>query len=302
MTCTVGYNHPLYAESLREFGTPRELPQCRGWLLERPVPGRAYRDAMGCYPLFACPDWSRLHLDLAAVSGDDLVSVTLVTEPFGEYDEPYLRRCFPDVVRPFKEHFFADLGRLQVSRHHRYYARWALRQTTVAVCADPALFLDEWVRLYANLCARQHLRGVKAFSRQAFSRQLTIPGLVVLHATARGVTVGAQLWYVQGEVAHSHLTACSPQGYELRTAYALYGSAIEHFAGKVRWLALGAGAGARGDPNDGLSRFKHGWATGTRTAYLCGRVFSPERYAEAVAARGIAATDYFPAYRQGEFV
>jgi hypothetical protein len=298
----MGYNHPHYAESLREFGSPRELPQCRGWLLERPVPGTPDRDAMGCYPLFSCQDWSRLHLDLAAIPCHELVSVTLVAEPFGAYDEAYLRRCFPDVVRPFKEHFIVDLGRPRVSRHHRYYARRALRQIAVTVCADPGRFLDEWVRLYTSLCERQNLGGIRAFSRQAFSRQLDIPGLVVLQATARGSTIGAQLWYVQGEVAHSHLTACSPLGYELRAAYALYGAAIEHFAGKVRWLALGAGAGARGDGNDGLSQFKRGWSSGTRTVYLCGRVFDRERYAEAVIARGISATDYFPAYRQGEFV
>jgi hypothetical protein len=256
---------------------------------------------MGCYPLFTCLDWRRLYLDLDAIRGDDLVSVTLVTEPFGEYDEAYLRRCFPALVRPFKEHYVVDLGRPRVSKHHRYYARRALREVTVEVCVEPERLLDEWTGLYAHLCARQHLAGIKAFSRPAFARQLRIPGLVVLRGTAGGSTVGAHLWYVQGEVAHSHLAAFSAQGYELMAAYALYASAIEHFAGQVRWLALGAGAGARGNDRDGLSWFKRGWSTGTRPVYLCGRVFSPECYAEAAAARGISTTGYFPAYRQGEF-
>jgi hypothetical protein len=257
---------------------------------------------MGCYPLFTCQEWGQLHRDLDAISDDDLVSVTLVTDPFGAYDKAYLRRCFPTLVRPFKEHYVVDLGRPRVSKHHRYYARRARREVTVEAGADLERFLDEWVALYATLSKRKHFTGIKAFSRETFARQLRIPGLVVLRATADGITIGAHLWYVQGEVAHSHLAAFSQEGYARMASYALYSAAIEHFAGQVRWLALGAGAGARGDPNDGLSRFKRGWSTETRTVYLCGRVFSTERYTEAVRARGIGTTDYFPAYRQGEFV
>ena len=34
-----GYMHPGYAESLAEFGTPRELQHSGGWLQERMIPG-----------------------------------------------------------------------------------------------------------------------------------------------------------------------------------------------------------------------------------------------------------------------
>ena len=64
---------------------------------------------MGCYPIFTCQDWSQLANDLQDL-GCDLVSLALVTDPFGEYDEPYLRRIF-DVVFAFKEHYVADLQR-----------------------------------------------------------------------------------------------------------------------------------------------------------------------------------------------
>ena len=64
-----GYAHPAYAWSLQEFGCPRELPRCGGWVLERQVPGTSERDATGCYPLFACADWGRLREDLDAIGG-----------------------------------------------------------------------------------------------------------------------------------------------------------------------------------------------------------------------------------------
>jgi hypothetical protein len=78
---------------------------------------------MGCYPLFTCQDWSQLHHDLERL-GNELVALSLVTDPFGEYDLSYLERCF-DMVLPFKEHFVIDLHRPvtnSVSKHHQYYA------------------------------------------------------------------------------------------------------------------------------------------------------------------------------------
>src|SRR5438067_1654985 len=125
-----GYANPGYAQSLAEFGVPRALPHCGGWILEREVPGFSFRDGQGCYPLFCCQNWSRLHQDLEELR-NDLICMSLVPDPFGAYDEAYLRRCFKDVMIAFKEHYVADLTMpLQkiVSRHHRYYARRASRQ------------------------------------------------------------------------------------------------------------------------------------------------------------------------------
>lgn len=298
-----GYLHPRYVQSLSEFGAPRELPRCGGWILERQIPGFPYRDAMGCYPLFACEDWSELIADLEDI-GSDLVSLSLVADPFGDYDERCLHECFGDVVMPFKEHFVADLRCAMdviVSRHHRYYARRALKKVDVETCSDPTEFIAEWVDLYAELIRRHDLKGIKAFSRKAFAEQLSIPGIVMFRAAAGGTTVGAHLWYLHERVAYSHLSAFSPLGYDLMASYALYWSAIEHFAHKTRWLDLGAGAGVDSSGTDGLSQFKRGWSTKTRTAYFCGRILDRSKYEEIVKARAIPPTEYFPAYRLGEF-
>lgn len=298
-----GYEHPSYAASLAEFGIPRLLPRSGGWVLERAVGDTPHRDAMGCYPLFACRDWSALSADLEEMAGE-MVSLALVADPFGEHDEERLRRWFGAVVTPFKQHFVADLSRRPeefVSKHHRYYARRALDVVRVERCGDPARFLDDWVSLYGHLAGRHGLRGVKAFSRAAFARQFETPGLVMLRAESEGETVSAHLWYVQGEVIYSHLAATSERGYALMAPYALYWRALEAFAGEARWLNFGAGAGADGGGTDGLTQFKRGWATETRTAYFCGRVFDRRKYDELTAARGLAPGNYFPAYRAGEF-
>ncbi len=298
-----GYASALYAFSLEEFGEPRLLPRSGGWILERTVPGTPHKDGMGCYPLFACKDWSQLEADLQDL-GQDLVALSLVTDPFGTFELPHLRRCF-DVVIPFKEHFVADLGRPSqefISRRHQRDARKAFRLgVEVEAVEDPLRFAEDWISHYDILKAKHNLGGIKAFSRAAFVRQLSVPGLVMFRASYRGNTVGLHLEFLDGEAAYHFLGAYSELGYKLRASCALYLYSIEYLAKECRWLDIGAGAGLQEDPEDSLSRFKMGWSTGTRTAYLCGRIFDPEKYAEIARMKGVGKTDYFPAYRAGEF-
>lgn len=93
-----GYLHQAYAQSLAEFGSPIKLPRSQRWILKRQILGFPYYDAMGCYPLFTCRDWSQLHADIENLN-DELICLSLVTDPFGNYDETYLRRCFQEWVR-----------------------------------------------------------------------------------------------------------------------------------------------------------------------------------------------------------
>jgi hypothetical protein len=110
------------------------------------------------------------------------------------------------------------------------------------------------------------------------------------------------LWYVQDEVGYYHLGAYNEKGYALKVSFGLFWQAIHYFASKgLRWLNLGAGVGATTMIDGGLSRFKRGWATGKRTAYFCGRIFDNATYCEITRTAGCKGTDYFPAYRQGEF-
>jgi hypothetical protein len=77
----MGYAHPNYALSLKEFCEPRELPRCGGWILVRQISGAPYKDAIVCHLLLSCRDWIKLHEDLDNV-GSELVSLTLVTDPY----------------------------------------------------------------------------------------------------------------------------------------------------------------------------------------------------------------------------
>jgi hypothetical protein len=298
-----GYAHPGYADSLSEFGSPRFLAATGAWVLERQIENSAYLDAMGCYPIFSCRNWAQLDADLESL-GNDLVCLSLVTDPFGEYDSGYLRQCFRDVVKPFKEHFVVDLHQAPetfVHPHHQRNARRALRDLRIERCATPVDFLDDWTGLYGTLIRRHNIKGIAAFSNESFARQMNVPGIVSFRAMHNEATVGMVLWYAQENRAYYHLGAYSARGYELRASFALFSCSIQYFAEQgLDWLDLGAGAGT-GAGESGLSRFKQGWSTGCRTAYFCGRIFDEAKYDELVRGRKLPSTDYFPAYRAGEF-
>ncbi len=296
-----GYRHSLYAASFEEFGVPLHLPGSDGWLLERSIPGSNRTDAMGCYPLFSCRDWHALRADLRELEGK-LVSVSLVSDPFAPVDQGSLASAFKFVI-PFKRHFVTDLSIAReqaVSKHHRQCARKAIKQVEVSVWENPAEFVDTWSHLYGVLSRKHSIKGMRRFSRNSFEKQLRVPGTVILAATHQDEVVGATWWFLQDDVAYEHLAAFSETGYRLMASYALVWAALEHFRGRAAWLHLGAAAGLNGDTRDGLTFFKCGWATGTRTAYLCGRILDPREYAVLVD-RGRAGTSYFPAYRAGEF-
>jgi hypothetical protein len=298
-----GYQHADYAASFADIATPRRLERCGGWLLERDTPGLPLRDAMGCYPLFACMDWSGLRDDVDALAGA-IVSLVLVADPFGGHDAAQLAACF-DTVAEFKPHFVTDLNDAAsrvLPRKHRRNLERARERIGVETCADPLAFLDEWVALYRGLEARHGITGVRAFPRECLRRQLAVPGLVMFRAVLDGATVGLHQWMVHGDVAYGHLGATSPAGDAYQASYALNWHAREHFRGRVRWLDLGAMPGAASDPGHGLARFKRGFATGTRPAYLCTRVFDRGQYdALLAAAHAPAASRFFPAYRRGDY-
>jgi hypothetical protein len=135
-----------------------------------------------------------------------------------------------------------------------------------------------------------------------FAGQFQVPGLVAFRVSYQGTTVGMALLYIQDPVAYVHLTVYSTLGYEMDASFALFWRLIERCRDRgLKWLHLGAGTGVSAHDQDGLTRFKRGWSTGTRTVYFCGRIFDRKTYDQIVETQGIRDRAYFPAYRAGEF-
>src|SRR5258706_7573049 len=125
--------------------------------------------------------------------------------------------------------------------------------------------------------------------------------MVGLRAISGGETVGMILWYATNDVGYYPLAAYDSRGYELGASFALFWESLNLFRGRrLRYLNLGAGARVHGNGSDGLTRFKRGWATGTRTALLGRHVINADQYGELCRRCGEPANGFFPAYRAAE--
>ena len=179
LDCASGYLHPSYAASFGEWGTPWALRRAGGWALIRAVPGSAESDAMGCYPLLACTDWSGLAADLEE-GADRMVAFSAVVGTLAKVAEDNLRGAFPHVLRPFKEHFVIELScRAPVgSAEHRRKARRARARVNLDVREDARPLMKEWMNLYTFLIRRHDIRGMRAFSMCPSCPSCRSPGCV----------------------------------------------------------------------------------------------------------------------------
>ncbi len=299
-----GYGSPEYADAFREWGEPLWLPHARGFLLKRPISGTPYYDASNCYPLFTCANWAGLEREMETLRRN-LVSLVLVTDPFANFNYERMLNIFPDLFRPFKYHHIVELGQFSwqtLSYHHRRNLKKALNEVDVEFCPLPEIYLNEWTELYQYLIQRHGIRGITAFSRESFRKQLQVPGLHLFRAMRDGRTIGMILWMVQGYVAYYHLAAYSPEGYRYRASYALFWNSIEYFRKmELDYLNLGSAAGLKQDDTSGLARFKRGWATGSRLTYLAGVIFQRDVYQAVLEQKGLKENGFFPAYRKTEY-
>ncbi|NOY17353.1 MAG: hypothetical protein GXP23_10585 [Gammaproteobacteria bacterium] len=238
--------------------------------------------------------------------GPDLVSLTMITDPMGSYQLDDLEAYFPDVVRPFKEHFVCDLhaSRMEtVSQHHRYYSRKALRGLKIEAVHEPEPFIDEWMDLHQHLIKRHAISGVRAFSRRSFLEQFRTPGVVLMRAVHGQRALASMMLFVQNDVAHAHILGCSPEGYKAGALYAIFWSTWDVFDESVRWCNLMGVPGSDDESAKNIRWFKRGFTPITRTAYLCGKVLNQDRYDELAASRAAADMPwYFPLYRAGEML
>ena len=309
------YRSAAYVESLAHVGVPEALPASQAWFLRRPF-GDGY-DAAGPYPLLVCGDWGALGEDLRALEQPGgPVSFTAVCDPMGAWETARLDEVFRDRWEPYKEHFLVDLDRPLaecLSSHHKRKVKRGRQEVVVEfapwtegqACSQESRneWIKDWQRLYGHLVQRHGIAGPAAFPAASLAAQLSLPGAVVQRARIEATTVSLVVWYPAGEGMRYHLAGTSPEGYAASATYALFASALERFREQgLAWAHLGAGAGVRADQGDGLTRFKAGWATRTRTAYLGGRILDPTRYRAWSAQRGAAQAGnqpgaFFPCYR-----
>ena len=302
------YASRAYASTWSHVGDVVAMPRSGVHLLARRVHGTARHDLASPHPRIVAEDLSALRDDLrdTRVDGRAPLSSVLVLDP--ALDEDAVRAAFDGaaVVRPFKTHHLSDLrlpAEQRSSSHHRYYARRSAKDLAFEVLEATALrarraqVLDDVMTMYAVLVERHGIAPDARLTRASVADLLGLDEAYLVRADLDGRTVGAMLWLLDGDRAYNHLHVMADEGYRRRAAYGLYAAALDHAAGRGATVAdIGAGAGANDDPDDGLARFKQGWGTERRTAWLVGTVHDAVGYAEVCGTSGPGG--WFPAYRR----
>lgn len=300
-----GYRRADYAAAVARGGEVQHLPRSGGFLIRRPVPGTmGFTDAMAPYPFLCCAGWNGLADDLAELP-PDIVTVTAVTDPFADLDAEGLSACFNAMARPYKQHFtirldqplesFADPRKIA-------YARGALRKADVECCANPGDHMEDFLRLYGVLVERHGIRGAGLMDEASLRAQAEVPGFRLFRAVRQGRTIAMVVIMERADTGYFHFILADEEGYRCSASYALVRVIADTYRQQgFRALSIGAGAGAFGSGDDGLTAFKRAWSSGSRTAFLCGHIRDRAAYDSLTAAKGQAATSYFPAYRAGEY-
>jgi hypothetical protein len=200
-----------------------------------------------------------------------------------------------ELCRPFKTHYVADrrAGGDWPSKHHRYKIRKAQRAVQVGR-VELARVEADWTRLYAGLSARRGIDGAADFAPAYFRMLADDASFEAFAARRDGRIVAMAIWFAHDGVAVYHLGASDTDGYAVGASYALFDAAFEYYDFAERF-DLGGAAGVDPGADDGLARFKQGFANTTATAYVCGAVLDQPAYSQACA--GCAPTGFFPAYR-----
>jgi hypothetical protein len=285
-----------YAKTLAHVGRPVSVPAWRTCVLARDWQNQA-EDVLGPYPITCLGADSDLATGLEDLRRAGFVSVTLVVD--GLFGPPIgqLQNAFT-VARPFKTHYLVDqsAGQYRPSRHHSYEIRRAVQRGVETRIVPLRLILDAWTALYQGLICRHRITGVQRFTRESFEALAACESLTAIAAYIGTELVACHLWFQHDALVWSHLAASNARGYASGAAYAVCDHSIRNFSGHLINLGGSAGIGASGD--DGLARFKAGFATQSHTAYLIGSVLDAAKYAALCATlSGPSAHDYFPAYR-----
>lgn len=297
-------SHPYATRQYAEIAAGRDetvlaLPQWDQWLLRRPLGmagGADGEDIAGCYPVCPLPKGAALEAGLQSLRESGYVSLVLVADPLLHPGQDELVGAF-DLCKPFKTHYLFDRARgpVRYSKHHRYEVKRARANVAEIDLRD---HLDEWLALYRGLVEQRGITGRAAFSDDALRSMCDLEGLVAFGAFADAALVACHLWIRSGATVHSHLAAANDTGRRCGASYLLYDAAIRTFD-DAAIINFGGSPGLTDDPNDGLARFKRGFANASAPALLCGKVLDRQRYGQLCAISRISTDEaYFPAYRR----
>lgn len=287
------YTTSLYVDSLNHIGKTYLVPEWETSVLIRKI-NNHFEDIFGPYPLTILPKNCNIQGGLQRLRNSGFVSATLILDDFHRPDLNQLQDAFT-IVTPFKTHLITNLQTTNhnYTKHHRYYIKKALEKVTVKKF-DLEKYLTEWGQLYQELATKHNLSSLHKFSAAHHHALSQLPGVTAIGAWIEDKLVSAHIFVSDGNYVHSHLAASNQEGYSCGAAYAINDAAIKFFK-DTKLINFGGGAGLSSQINDGLFKFKQGFANDQSQSYLCGVILDPKKYEDLTNRK--EPTTFFPAYR-----
>lgn len=290
LTPSTGYRNLEYASI---YGDIQEID---GILFTRRPIKEDYYDLVSIYP-FSLGIINPVAI-FSRIADPNCVSLTIVTNPIGFNFEV---EHFPN-PREFKTHYIVDLQEHSREKYSdntiKNIKKFAKNMGKIEVLPQHLIDTYHVERAYKAYRGLMEKHGVGEsptnFTYENFKKQLFIPGSLLLTSWSPNEPMGGfALFYIDGKDVYYHLSASSPGGYKIGSAFALLHHAINLFKQMgYRYLMLGSGAGV--DSTSSLEYFKEGFGTFTAKNYIIGSIINKTVYDRL--SRGKSG-DYFPLYR-----
>lgn len=299
LTPLTGYRNLDYASI---YGDVQEID---GILFTRKPLGDKYYDLISIYP-FSCvktPNLNSVRIDTQ--KDKNCVSLTIITSPLDhevwETGYTFFRKDW-DLYKEFKTHYIVDLQNHSPEKYsdntRKNIKKFAKNMGKVEVLLQHQIddyHVDRAYKAYKGLMEKHGVEESSTnFTLENFSKQLFIPGSLLLTSWNPNEPMGGfALFYIGGKDVYYHLSASSPGGYKIGSAFALLHHAINLFKQMgYRYLMLGSGAGV--DSTSSLEYFKEGFGTFTKKNYIIGSITNKTVYDRLSRDKS---GDYFPLYR-----
>ncbi len=295
---TTGYQHPGYARSFSGNAQIKRLEHSGGWLLRRPVNNQGIEDLCNAYPMFVGDNVTALAVDLAAMDHTQVASIILRSDPFDDYSITGGLPGF-DIVRPFKHHYIASLERPWrsfVRKSSRKVAARVRQQFEFSCVPQPSTRAHTLWQLHQLMLEKQGANKA-LWTSEIIAAQLVLPGVTVFEVSDTTQTHAIACFMAVADRVYAHLLGVTEEGRAQNIIHGIYAYALDYFRDQARYIDFGSNAGLADDPEDGLSCFKQGWCSETRTSYLCGKILNPSLYTELCYQHGVSSATFFPAYR-----
>jgi hypothetical protein len=289
------YSTLEYARTLEHVGEPHFVPDWGTYVIARPVEA-FHRDVAGPYPLAMLKPDADVRGGIEQLREEGFISAVLVCDHLSGPAMRVLTNAFAR-AEPFKQHYVVDrsIQPWLPSNHHQDEIRRATRRGIVVEWTALSDVLDDWVSLYAELKSRRGVSGTADFSRSSFERLAQCSGLRTAVAYLNGDVVGSHLWFSHEGRMWSHLASTNELGRRNGAAYALYDFSIRESGASL--VSLGGAAGTVESEDDGLARFKRGFANSSILTNLYGAILDANRYDELCDERRAGESTFFPSYR-----